>query len=183
MRQASSCVELRKLAARKSIFSDRKPLLVKLSLIVDPKVLADREQVKNKIFQKVKANRLQKEQYSALEDRLNVLQKLVLRNKRSASLQVKPLDLSKTATISLNSQSWLLTDRVLQKNNSRTEIDSVSSAAIPNRVSIPCIFYCVKNKTCKIDRSVTSEGRVIIRLKSKDAPFVYHDHEIVKKLL
>lgn len=151
----------------------------------DSKVLADRELVKQKVATKFSNIYHLHQQYTFLDTRLKVLEKLVQRNRKSASLQVKPLDLSKSANVNLN--SVMSGDRPLSKTTSRREeIESKSSSNLERameRVSVPCYFYSMKNKICKIDRSVTSEGRVIVRFRSKDPAFLYQDFEIIKKLL
>ena len=126
--------------------------------------------------------------YSLLESKFDIFKKLIERNKRSNSLQFKQLDLcnSSQSPFRFGSLVHQVTERGGRKDKQffcdfPGEAESQEQKPL---ITIPFYVYSLKSKAGVIARIESKDkGRKILKISSQTDQFLYHDFELIRKLI
>ena len=138
--------------------------------------MSKRESVKLAMKNKIKSLFTLNNKHRILELRLQILQKVIDRNKANRRLEIQPVDLEKRFTMNHNSMFRRSSEPPKEKQaNLPLWMDN------PSKVQLPFYFYPLANKSVTVDKTKGSNSKLVIA--SKTPAFVFQDFEIINKLV
>ena len=157
-------------------------------------MLSAREEKQKIVRDKLKCLYKAHNKYLILEDKLNVMNKIINRNQKNETVSVKQLDFNGKI---VNLQNLVTeTSQKPQKRRSNTQQcahnqqysqrrNLANSEESTLKISFPFHFYNMKSTGVTMEKGKTFDGKVQLAIQSKSplSPFLFEDFEIVKKLI
>lgn len=154
----------------------------------DCDIVSKREETKLLFQEALKRRMIAERNCSLLESKLDIFKKLIDRNKRANSLQFKQLDLGNAAQSPFRFGSLVqqVAERAGRKDrqffcDAASEVESQAQKPL---ISIPFYVYSLKSRTgevCQLEHK--EKGRKVLKISSQTDQFLYHDFELIRKLI
>lgn len=161
----------------------------------EPDVLRSREDKQVLVKDKLKKLHRLHNRYLMQKERLEILERLVNRNKKNEVINIRKLEIGDQP---LNLENYFQSDnpakstkrkvglKVLRReSNALSKTVSTVEDTNRDRVKLPFYFYKLKSHAVSLNQSATFEGKHRLSLLSKcpPTPFLFEDFEIIKKLI
>ena len=154
----------------------------------DSDIVTKREEAKLLFQEALKRRMIAERNCSLLESKLDIFKKLIDRNKRAHSLQLKQLDLANAAHTPFRFGSLVQQggERPGKKDRQffREAPSEAEAQAQKPLISIPFYVYLLKSRAgelCQLEHR--DKGRKVLKIASQTDQFLYHDFELIRKLI
>lgn len=157
-------------------------------------VLKTRGEKQEILKNKLKKLHILHNKYLLINEKFEVISRLINRNKKNDEIKIKKLELGEQIfhleTLFPDDSSRGTKKRVtskITKKESGTLLKTTTSIEELNKdkISIPFFFYKLKTFAMGVSTNKSFEGKHRMTLMSKGpmAPFLYEDYQIIKKLI